>query len=324
MKNPAVSILIPVYNAENYISECLNALQSQTFQDFEIICLNDGSTDNSLNILKDWSENFTKLKIINQENNGVAVARNRLIKEAKGKYIAFVDADDIVSEDYLFKLYKAAEKEKADIVKCFFEEISADGNTKTTAHCSHIFYKKPENNLKDRFICGYYDSVVWGKLFRSDMLRKNKLSFLPGHIAEDFPFVILSFLSASNIIIVKEALYYYRKGLSNAITSDNRKMAIDILHNLLNLYDKLNERKLFHQGVPDEWIKAVVWSICRFRKFPPKIRKESVSLQQYVWKKAEYSIKQCSLIYRIRWGILFYLVKIFGWNSVYKLSKIFR
>ena len=324
MKNLAVSVLIPVYNAENYISKCLESIQSQTFQNFEIICLNDGSTDRSLEILKEWSKKIIKLKIINQDNNGVAVARNRLIKEAKGKYIAFIDADDIVSKNYLYELYNAAEKVNADIVKCFFEEISADGNTKTNAHCSRMFYKDPENNLKDRFVCGYYDSVVWGKLFSLDMLRKNKLFFLPGYIAEDFPFVTLSFLLASKIIIVKEVLYYYRKGLSNAITSDNKKMAIDILHNLLNLYNQLIERNLFQQGVADEWIKAAVWGICRFRKFPSKIRKEHLPLQQDVWKIALDSIKQCSFIYKIRWGILFYLVKIFGWNSVYKLSKIFR
>ncbi len=324
MKKPAVSVLIPVYNAEDYISNCLQSIQSQTFQDFEVICVNDGSSDRSLKILEEWSKNIPEFKIISQKNKGVAVTRNRLIEEAKGKYIAFIDADDIVSKDYLSKLYHTAEAKNADIVKCFFEEITADGKRENIAHCSHLFYKKPKNNLKDRFICGYYDAVVWAKLFRLDMLRKYKLSFYPGYVAEDNPFVILSFLLASNIVVKEEKLYYYRKGLCNSITSNNQKMVIDGLHNLLNLYNQLSVRKLLEPNVVDQWITIAVWRICSFRKLSKNIQLAELSLQKNVWEIASNSIKQCSLMYKIRWGVLFGLVKIFGWNSVYILTKIFR
>lgn len=324
MKKPAISVLIPVYNAECYISDCLESIQSQTLQDFEVICIDDGSTDNSLNILKEWSKNIPVLKIISQKNKGVAVTRNRLIDEAKGKYIAFIDADDIVSKDYLYKLYYTAEAKNADITKCFFGEINADGKVATVAHCSHLFYKEPKNNLRDRFICGYYDAVVWAKLFRLDMLRKYKLSFYPGYVAEDNPFVILSFLVASNIVVERNILYFYRKGLCSSITSNSKKMIIDGLHNFLNLYNQLSDRKLLESDVIDEWIKVVVWRICSFRKLPKNIRSEQLALQQDIWQLASDSIKYCSFIYKIRWSILFGLVKIFGWNSVYILTKIFR
>ncbi len=324
MKKPAVSVLIPVYNAENYISDCLKSIQSQTFKDFEVICIDDGSIDNSLNILKECSKTIPLIRVISQKNSGVAVTRNRLMEEAQGKYIAFVDADDIISEDYLCKLYNAAEAQNADITKCFFEEISADGKIKSKAKYSHIFYKEPKNDLKDRFICGYHDSVVWGKLFRLDMLKKNKLSFYPGHVAEDCPFIALSFLVASKIVVKKEILYWYRKGLSNCITSNSHKMIIDGLHNFLNLYNQLSDRKLLKSEIMDEWIRLAVWRICSFRKLPKNIRYEQLSLQKKVWKVASDSIKYCSFIYKVRWSILFGLVKIFGWNSVYILTKIFR
>jgi glycosyltransferase involved in cell wall biosynthesis len=92
---PKVSIVIPVYNVENYLKECLNSLINQTFKDIEIICVNDGSTDNSLNILNEYSQNDNRIKVFNQSNSGAAISRNNGIKEANGEYLAILDADDI-------------------------------------------------------------------------------------------------------------------------------------------------------------------------------------------------------------------------------------
>ena len=104
-----ISVLIPVYNAEIYITRCLKSLSEQTFTDFEIICINDGSKDNSLSILQNYAKQEPRLRVFTQENAGVAATRNRLLETAQGKYIAFVDADDWVEKSYLEKLYQAAE-----------------------------------------------------------------------------------------------------------------------------------------------------------------------------------------------------------------------
>ena len=115
---PLISIVTPVYNTEKYLSECLDSIFAQTMPDIELICVDDGSTDNSLNILKDYQKKHKNLKVISQKNGGPGVARNTGIDNATGKYICFWDSDDIFEPDALEKLYNQAEKNKADITIC--------------------------------------------------------------------------------------------------------------------------------------------------------------------------------------------------------------
>ena len=111
---PLVSIVVPVYNVENYVSKCIQSIFRQTFKNYELIVVNDGSTDNSLSKLQKFSDN--RLKIINQKNKGLSGARNTGIKRAIGKYITFIDSDDWISEDYLEVMVSYARKYNADIV----------------------------------------------------------------------------------------------------------------------------------------------------------------------------------------------------------------
>lgn len=113
--NPKVSIIIPVYNTEKYLSRCLNSLVKQTLHDIEIICINDGSEDNSLSILENYASSDERIVLIDQKNQGQSVARNRGIEIARGKYIGFVDSDDWVDDNYFEKLYCAAENNNCDI-----------------------------------------------------------------------------------------------------------------------------------------------------------------------------------------------------------------
>ncbi|MBR3628081.1 MAG: glycosyltransferase family 2 protein [Elusimicrobia bacterium] len=115
---PKISVIVPTYNVEKYLSQCLDSILNQTFKDFECICINDGSTDNSLSILQKYASKDNRIKIINQENKGLSGARNAALKIVTGKYITFVDSDDFVSSDYLEKLINLAEKENSDIVYC--------------------------------------------------------------------------------------------------------------------------------------------------------------------------------------------------------------
>ena len=115
LNNMKISIIVPVYNVEKYLERCLDSLINQTLKDIEIICINDGSTDNSSEILKEYAKKDSRIIIINQNNQGISVARNNGMNKAKGKYIGFVDSDDWVDLDFFEKLYKAAEKHNAQI-----------------------------------------------------------------------------------------------------------------------------------------------------------------------------------------------------------------
>ena len=324
MKKPVVSVLIPVYNTEKYISACLQSISQQSFTDFEIICIDDGSIDHSLQILKRIAQTESRLKIIEQSNQGVAATRNRLLQEATGEYIAFVDADDLIEPDYLLKLYQKAQSTKADITKCFFVEISEDGTQRMPARCSLLFYKHPTQELSSRFTCGYYDSVVWGKLFRREWLRKKHLSFFKNRIAEDLPFVILSFLYANTISVVAEPLYLYRKGLAHCITAQSERMIIHNVKNLLDLKTELQIRQLFVPQIQILWVRCIIWRICAFRKTSKQIRDTYDTLLKTAFSYAYEVMQQGNIYLKMRWKVLFVLVKICGWKSVYFWTKIFR
>ena len=319
---PKISILIPVYNAAAYLSVCLKSVQQQTFTDFEIICLNDGSTDSSAEILQRVAAQEPRLKIISQSNAGVAATRNRLIQEAQGKYVAFVDADDKILPEYLEKLYTAAEQAQADISKCFFQEIDENGIC-SAARCSSRFYTRAADTLSSRFSAGRHDSVVWGKLFRRAFLLESKLQFRPGHVSEDFPFVIQAFMSANRIAYAPEPLYLYRKGVSGSITTKPRKMAVDLLSNLIELPPQLRARKQWDAAVAHLWLKALVRSIARFHRFSPEFFQQHQELIRRARAAAYQEIPSCTRASRMRWRALFGLVKICGPDSIVFWSRCF-
>ena len=134
MSKPAISVIIPVYNAQEGLSQCIDSLLDQTFSDYEIIILNDGSTDNSLEVIQNYASKNDSIRVIDKENEGVAKTRNRGIVLAKGEYIVFIDNDDFIAPDYLECFYKAIEKEKLDIVKIY------SGGTLGT-YLSHFIFK---------------------------------------------------------------------------------------------------------------------------------------------------------------------------------------
>ena len=127
-KTPKVSVVVPVYNAEKTIGQALECLTKQTLKDIEIICINDGSKDKSLKILKQWAKKHDNIRIYSQKNKGAGAARNRGLDLANGKYIIFLDADDLFKYNMLEKLYTKAEKTKSDITIFEYDEIRSDDN----------------------------------------------------------------------------------------------------------------------------------------------------------------------------------------------------
>lgn len=322
--SPKVSVLIPVYNAEKYLEQCLASLSAQTFADFEIICLDDGSRDSSAKVLRTVMRREPRLRLIEQANAGVAAARNRLLAEARGKCAAFIDADDWVEPEYLQALYETAEKENADITKCFFKEFDDKTRTFQAARCSSHFYKNPGNSPAEKFLCGYYDSVVWGKLWRLDFLRTNKFTFLPGTLAEDMGVSMLGFCLAHKIAFVKRELYIYRKGVDGALTSSSENMDAGVLRNLLHLRESLQRLGKWDGSLAGEWIAKVVWGICNFRKFSPSVRKENEALLQHAWSMAEQNLPLCRGVFYWRWKLLFLAVQLCGRQSIFFWTRRFR
>lgn len=322
--SPKVSVLIPVYNAEKYLEQCLSSLSAQTFTDFEIICLDDGSRDSSAKVLRAVMRREPRLRLIEQANAGVAAARNRLLAEARGKYAAFIDADDWVEPEYLQALYETAEKENADITKCFFKEFDDKTRTFQAARCSSHFYDEPGDSAKHKLLCGYHDSIVWGKLWRLDFLRAHELTFLPGQVAEDLGFAMLGFCVARRIAIVRRVLYVYRKGVDGAITSSEVRMREGKLHNLLRLAQNLQRRELFSGMLAAELCRLVIWNFASWRKLPAATRNAYLPLFKQAADEVSQWIEICPAGKKFRFGLWRLLAGKHFNRRFYFWSKVFR
>ena len=206
---PEISVIIPVYNVEKYLNECLDSVLAQTFKDFEVICVNDGSTDNSPEILRQYADKDQRVKIVTQSNQGLSMARNNGLKEACGRYVYFVDSDDAIHPQCLEIAYSLAEKQQADLV-CFSyikmkEKIPDTGafdisKLKSKTTCSPLQYCFGKK-YKIRF-------NVWTKFYRRKLL--NGLEFIPKIHFEDYPHTFAVMARKPKTVIIDEPLYFYR------------------------------------------------------------------------------------------------------------------
>lgn len=222
-----VSIIVPVYNVENYLEKCLNSLVSQTLKDVEIICINDGSADRSLGILKKFSAKDRRIVLIDQKNQGVSRARNNGLAAAKGKYIAFVDSDDYVDERMCEETYALAQKTNADIVVfggTVFTEFPTDDEYLNSAQ---RFF---ENNLntKDAIysnnsviaLCNENGSwpLIWNKLYKREVIRRTKGFNEELALGEDEEFLFSVFPVAEHIVYTRNKYYHYMRNRPSSAT----------------------------------------------------------------------------------------------------------
>lgn len=244
-KNIKISVIVPVYNASKYLSECLDSIAKQTLKDIEIICINDGSTDNSLQILNDYFAKDKRFVIINQENQGVSVARNTGIESAKGAYIAFVDSDDYIKSDFLEILYSKAVKNNAEITAADIVYLT-NGILEYDNYMSRQTFKIKKSLLtsckhKAKFVKSV---IVWNKLFRTDFVKKYNLRFMRGcKFGEDTCFIFLAVSLARKISLTRDTVYYYRKN-DESVTKNafNSTLAFDLVKTIDNIYNLLLQK----------------------------------------------------------------------------------
>ncbi|HEL2412007.1 TPA: glycosyltransferase family 2 protein [Streptococcus suis] len=208
---PKVSIIIPVYNTEQYIGQCIESILKQTLSDVELILIDDCSTDQSLAILKNYADKDQRITLVESAvNTGVGEARNKGINLATGEYIAFVDSDDFVKEDMFEKLYLQAIKEQADLVLCDTGTFSSDGKTKSVWH--KAIYGKAE--LKDIF----HNTQPTARIVSRELIDRIQFRFLKG-MGEGIYFELM--IHARHITTVPEKLYIYRSRGGSLSTTPN-------------------------------------------------------------------------------------------------------
>lgn len=215
---PKISIVVPVYNVECYIEKCIESILSQTFKEFEVILVNDGSTDKSGEICNKYKEKDRRVKVIHQKNKGQAMARNRAIKIAKGEYLGFVDSDDWIDINMYERLYYKCIEDELDLAVIGIREV--DERNK----CLNEYI--PNNISLSEIIRRAYPC---NKLFKKELFYKNNLFFKEGRYYEDLELIPKLFLKSHKVSYIEESSYnYLRRSNSTTNTRDER-----IIDNLL-------------------------------------------------------------------------------------------
>lgn len=219
MKKKKLSIIVPCYKVEEYLPRCLDSLVNQTLEDIEIICINDGSPDNCLKILKDYEKKYKdKIVIIDKENEGVWKGRKDGIKKATGEFIGFVDSDDYVDLTYAEKLYNKAKKENADISVCGFDRIDLDtGKLYSREMCKNedkvIDIEKNPGGLLE------LNGAPWNKIYKAELLKRQADLEHPPRILDDMMFLLLIYINAKKVVFINESLVYYMVRQGSIITT---------------------------------------------------------------------------------------------------------
>lgn len=223
-----VSIIVPVYNVEKYLRKCIDSLINQTLNNIEIICINDGSTDKSLKILKEYKNKDSRIILLNQENLGQSVARNRGIEIAKGEYLGFVDPDDWIDLDYYEKLYNAASTNNTDIA--VGEIIRVTGIKKK----KFLNFEKETltDNTKLKFeLCDVPEkSYIWNKIYKTQKLKEINLKFEEGRIFEDCIFTPQALFFLGKMVTVPNTYYYYLRRNNSTVKQRSQKANTDSIY----------------------------------------------------------------------------------------------
>ncbi len=255
MRLPKVSVIMPVYNAGIYLKDAVQDLLRQSFEDFELICVDDGSSDQSLEVLSFFSSVDERVLILQQERKGAGAARNRGMEIAKGKYLLFLDADDRFSVDLLRDAYDRAERFRTDILVydagCFdsASDVIIDSDWFTQRECipdSEVFsYSDISDNI---FL--FTSACVWNKLYLTEFIRKNIIRFQEIEYRNDVYFAQISLALANRISFLDRKLVYYRRGRSASVSSrvSRGKKPELVFHVVDEVRKKLAELDLLDRG----------------------------------------------------------------------------
>lgn len=239
---PQISIIVPVYNKEKYLRDCVDSILQQTYKDFELILVDDGSKDSSWNIIKEYADKEERVVPIHQENAGVSAARNAGLDSAQGKWICFVDADDYLPKDGIQILVEHGEKSNADIVNANATRVEDDKQFKIFNFNNEIV----KGNIYPRLV----HFAPWAQLFKRSIIEEHHLRYVKGlAYSEDNVFILNYSLYASSIEFVNDSVYNYRINQDSAIQNkDYKKVAYHQMwaaHEVYKLKDKESSLRNF-------------------------------------------------------------------------------
>lgn len=247
---PLVSVIIPIYNQEKYLRECLDSICNQSLPNIEIICVNDGSTDKSSEILENYVKQDSRIRILSQKNQGAGAARNLGMKVAKGEYLSFLDSDDIFEPLMLETMVRAIEKDNADVLVCRSDRFDTNTGIRESMPWSirkdllPNFIPFNSADVKKNF----FELFVWwpwDKLFRKSFIDSLKIRYQNLRTTNDLFFVCASVLMAERISCVPEVLIHQRINLKTSLSSTREKSWNNFLTALVSLKEYMLEQQIY-------------------------------------------------------------------------------
>lgn len=285
-----VSLIVPIYNSSKYLNKCIDSLVNQTLKDIEIILINDGSTDKSEKVIKEYKDK--RIKYISKKNEGIGKTRNRGIKEATGEYIAFVDSDDYLNEHFCEYMYKKASTDNCDLVICnFFEDRGNLYGIKFKDFKDTSLKENPDllNNI---------NLGPCNKLYFLDMLKKNNIYFEENLKYEDAPFVVKTIKTAKKIGKINDYLtYYVIHENSETTTRDNR--IFDIFEICKIIINELNDKTYKKQLT--SLIAMILLDYCAQQRYikDRKKRKEFINKSYKMLNELDKDWKKCDYVFKL-------------------------
>lgn len=243
-----ISIIIPVYNMEKYLRECIDSVINQNYISTEIIIINDGSTDDTDKIVQKYLEKYSNIKYIKQKNKGIAESRNQGLIYATGEYIMFLDSDDYLEEKALERIYKKAESTGADII--IFEYSKVYEKLEYKKYISNKLENIDDNTLylgkfvSQKMLIDQIGGFAWNKCFKSKYIEENKLSFECDIYIEDFYPIFKQIYTCNKIAFINERLYNYRQRKTSLTNKKNMKLLKDFIYSVNNVLDYIEDNNI--------------------------------------------------------------------------------
>lgn len=288
------SVVVPIYNVEQYLGQCLESLKAQMFDDFEVICVNDGSTDRSREILSEWEDKLPQMRVIDRENGGLSAARNTGLEATTGEYMVFVDSDDWVEPTMLDTLAKAIGNEDMLCFAC--QRTDNNGSDHLSAETTNGWNYYNRHALEARvvpFVC------VWQRCYRREFLLDNSLSFREGILHEDNEFTPRVCLKAQSVKVISNVLYNYRVRPNSIMTT----RGIQSKESLIQIGNELSELFSHESGIDKTIIYRALTQYYQMA-FIDNTRDENHRLRQLIDWKAYRRVSRTKTRHHINYTLL--------------------
>ena len=297
MKKPLISVIVPIYNVESYLNRCVESIVNQTYQNLEIILVDDGSPDNCPQICDDWARKDKRIKVIHKENGGLSDARNAGMKIATGEYISFIDSDDYIALDFFDTLLLVMEKENSDIVECSVGKFYEDGRFEEYSDDLAVTTFETESALSGLISENPFHQHVWNKLYKTQLVKD--IPYAVGKLNEDEFWTYQVFGRAKKVSKINKTMYYYFQRSSSIMGESYNIRRIDALEGKSNRqkYIEKNYSNLAVQAKIDFYGSCMFAYQCVLKYLSGKEKREAITRIKRYKQECNLSVSEIKEIH---------------------------